>query len=665
MLIGLLGISYALLPTIMYLRPAGRKFYNVFSVSTVVWLGLLFVITEGLSLFNLISTAAVAVSWSIVIAVEAAVLALIRKPGFMKGGGLSIRDSKTLYQSFNGDLLFGALLVITALLLLRSTWVAVFTVPNNYDSMTYHLPRIIYWLKHGNVNYFDTVDSRLCVSPVLGEYINLHIIALAGNDVFVNMVQNASGYLCVVYIYGIIRELGCGRKTALTGGLMMLSMNIFSAEAVSTQVDVFASMLLLAVSLLLIQTKDKKIAINRRVILYYLLIGVGGGLIFIAKNNSAVSAGIVALMVILIRLFSKDRFIDVGIICLIAISAASAIVAPTFLRNYSLSGDILAMDYMGGIAIGSLSPRLVVVNMVKNFGSVAVNDHNVSWLHYIVHGFGRLMGVDVDNPLISFNGLIYNNWTGYTLHMDRASASIMAMLIVLSSILAVLFFFTKKRTMNYLISMMLLFQFFVSIAIIRWQPWVVRLLLPSLALVIPGVVYLLYMVKAEITERCHSSVAEMLISFMLILTVFVCIGSSQESYLFLKKPAMKNLTGESSRFDLYFYYSLDPIPYNELCEAISGTSYDKLGIYLVGGLWRYPVLYTLYKETEEIEEVVLQNAEDSAEKGPLNPEYSPDVIAVIGKPVDAAKKYMCNGSLYECIYSYDGGDYSAWIKVEG
>lgn len=653
----MLIISYVLLSIIVYFRLAGRKFYGVLSFSTIIWIGLLFVITEVLSLFDSISSATIALSWSIVIFLE--IFVLIKCYSSAKIRKISLWNS--VCQTLNNDPLAGVLIVILAFLLLRSTWVAVYTVANNWDSMTYHLARIIYWLKHGNVNYFDTRNIRQLVSPVLAEYINLHVIALTGNDIFVNLVQNLSGYLCVVFVYGLIRELGCGKKTALFGGILLLSMNAFSGESVTTQVDVFASMLLLAVSLLLVQMKDKKIELNHSLIFNYLLIGIGGGLIFIAKNNVALSAGIIALMIILVRLFSKDKPITVSIICLIAISAATAIVAPTFLRNYTLTGDIFASAYVGGIAIATKSRRLILLNMLKNFGNIAVNDHNASLLYFMVEGVGKLLGFDIDNPQISYGGYAYR--LSYNLHHDYAGGSIVAMFIVLGLVIAVIYLFRKYKGINQFISMILILQFLVSIAVVRWQPWVVRLLLPSLALVIPGVVYFLNRVKNDVTEYCHSNAPKMLFLIMPILAILVCIGASDESYIYLKKPAVENLTGVSSRFDLYFYYRKDLAVYlDRICAAIRESPHSKLGIYSGGDSWQYPVLYTFYKETEQIENVVLQDAENPDERAQLSPGYSPDVIAVIDIKLDATKRYICNGSLYECIHALD--IWSVWKKIE-
>ena len=53
-------------------------------------------------------------------------------------------------------------------------------IPYNWDSMTYHLARIVNWEQNQSVNYYATSIIRQTASPVLGAYINLYVYIQIG-----------------------------------------------------------------------------------------------------------------------------------------------------------------------------------------------------------------------------------------------------------------------------------------------------------------------------------------------------------------------------------------------------------------------------------------------------------------------------------------------------
>ena len=59
-------------------------------------------------------------------------------------------------------------------------FLAVYTVPYNWDSMTYHLSRIANWTQNQSAAHYATHNIREIVSPVLAEFLNLHVYILSG-----------------------------------------------------------------------------------------------------------------------------------------------------------------------------------------------------------------------------------------------------------------------------------------------------------------------------------------------------------------------------------------------------------------------------------------------------------------------------------------------------
>lgn len=129
-----------------------------------------FVITEVLSIFQMITTLSLWICW---IGFDIVLIFLIiikyRKVGCRKIGDLvqlkCINNKKAL--------LWGVLAIGMICLALK-------TMPYNWDSMTYHLQRIFHWYQNGTVAHYETHIDRQVASPVLGAFVNLHVYAMAG-----------------------------------------------------------------------------------------------------------------------------------------------------------------------------------------------------------------------------------------------------------------------------------------------------------------------------------------------------------------------------------------------------------------------------------------------------------------------------------------------------
>src|SRR5260221_4823391 len=85
------------------------------------------------------------------------------------------------------------------------------TPPNNYDSLTYHLPRVVAWLQQGHVGYFDAATARANAFPGNAELGILYTVALLGRDTLAALPQFLAELAVLVCVYGTGRRLGFGR----------------------------------------------------------------------------------------------------------------------------------------------------------------------------------------------------------------------------------------------------------------------------------------------------------------------------------------------------------------------------------------------------------------------------------------------------------------------
>ena len=112
---------------------------------------LVLVSTETLSLFNLYTYKGLAFFWAIFNFILLFVLALK-----FKNRKDEIFDFQLFRKARETDT-SGRIIYLFILLLLSGLFIqGLIYPPNNFDSMTYHMARIVHWVQNGNVNYYPT-----------------------------------------------------------------------------------------------------------------------------------------------------------------------------------------------------------------------------------------------------------------------------------------------------------------------------------------------------------------------------------------------------------------------------------------------------------------------------------------------------------------------------
>src|SRR4030095_6349372 len=94
--------------------------------------------------------------------------------------------------------------------------IALITEPNNFDSQTYHLPRIEHWIAQRSVEFFPTGIYRQAATPPGAEYLLPHLRLLTGGDALYNLLQWAAGVGCLVVASRLTAQLGGGRRALLS-----------------------------------------------------------------------------------------------------------------------------------------------------------------------------------------------------------------------------------------------------------------------------------------------------------------------------------------------------------------------------------------------------------------------------------------------------------------
>src|SRR5262249_44491564 len=153
------------------------------------------VITELLSLFRSITFTSLVIGWILAVAVSATVYLSVPRRG-RRDPAPSVSRALVLWGS-------PAVAIVVA-----TGIIAVISAPNNWDSMTYHLSRVMHWIQNESVEHYPTHILRQIELNPWAEFAILHLQVLLGSDHFSNSVQWFSMLGSVIGVTLISQQLG-------------------------------------------------------------------------------------------------------------------------------------------------------------------------------------------------------------------------------------------------------------------------------------------------------------------------------------------------------------------------------------------------------------------------------------------------------------------------
>ena len=135
--------------------------------------------------------------------------------------------------------------VIIGLILAALFVVGITTPPDNLDSLHTHLPRIYYWLQHGNLNYYPTMTMKQNTYPMVAHLQGLWLFLFSRNASLFFLVQWYSLLICTIIIFKLGKSFGFSSTQALIGSLVFLSFPVVLLQSYTFQGDLIVSALIL------------------------------------------------------------------------------------------------------------------------------------------------------------------------------------------------------------------------------------------------------------------------------------------------------------------------------------------------------------------------------------------------------------------------------------
>lgn len=598
-----------------------------------VWMLFLFGLTEGLSVFHAVRFMAVFAAWAS-LDIVFTILCVIQ----WKKSGLRLRELCGT-RDLRGYSYY-AILVLTGIAVLA---LALFTTPNNWDSMTYHLSRIAYWTQNRSVEHYATNCMREIASPVLAEFVNLHVYILCrGSDLFFNLLQAVSYLTCAVLVGEIARKLGCNRLFRFVAMLLYMSMPIAFAEALTTQVDNFATVWLVFYVYMLMDLVEQKeeMIYNAQTVCKVCTLGLCVAWGYLTKPSVCFGMVIFAVWLLVVCIVRKDKIRNLIRLVLCAMPCVVLPLIPETLRNF-VTFHSYASKFTGARQlIGTLQPAYVFINFAKNFTfnmPIALLKDSELLFARIAVKTAEILNVELDAQVISEDGREFKLHEPLTYGCDMAINPIVLWAFIICIVWVVICIRKtnwKKLASGYLICAALSFSIFC--AVLRWEPFVTRYMVSYLALLCP-------MIASQFQIRTETE-GKRKLRYGIVGTVsFLCVMellSLTNYHLDICRYKANNRPYGyfASRWEETKYYC-------EVTDEIKGQNYQSIGLYVIkGDAYQYPLWAML--GDRHLEHVNVQNESSIYADSSFTPDC---IIWFAGLPDEPV---IINGRVYDQVSDF-------------
>ena len=469
-------------------------------------------------------------------------------------------------------------------MLLTTLVTALISPPNNWDSMTYHMSRVEYWIQNKGIHFFTTNNHRQNVFAPFSEFFILHLQILSGSDIFANLVQWISLVIALTAVSLICKEFGLGQRLQLISAVFICSLPIVLLQAPSTQNDIVVSTFILLFYYYQIKL------VNKYSISSICFAGLALGLGILTKGTSYILLFAIGITYFAYLSFFKiwdlkNTIFRYGII----FSIGLLINLPHYLRNLFKYNDFLGLGTLPSVINEFFSFGVMFSNLIRHIAyQLGTNINIINW--YIYRIVKILLGNNISDPKTSFLDRDFRP-PFFSLHEDAAGNIIHTLVIIIIFFISLVFIKQVKR-----IQLTSLFIAVISILLycflLKWQPWTGKLL-PLFIITTPFLmVALSYILQIK----------EFKITFYIILIIML-VGTFP--YLFHNKSRPLLASNDKSilhqeRFESYFNNRPDLyIQYEKIIsklDKIEVSKKDSIALHLGGDGWDYPFLVMLKKK---------------------------------------------------------------------
>jgi hypothetical protein len=562
-LILLPATAYILLTLIFAQRAGIREMAEALVKGHIVLFVFIAVSTEILSSINEITFPALLTVWLLFLLV--CFVAVFRK-GRKHGFSLPVLQRITPLTM---------ILLGTIAFILATTFAAgILYPPNNWDSMTYHMSRVVHWISNNNVSFYPTAIERQNCQMPLAEFAIMHVQILTGCDLCASLVQWVSFLVLICLGLLIAEELGLSIRQQFISAIVIATLPMAILQASSTQNDLVVSSFLMSFGLFMLRLRDKFGAQN------LLLAGISLGLALLTKGTAFIYCAAIgislAVPVLMACRYDRPRFLKATAGLSFVVIIALMLNAGFLWRNYQLYGHPLSTggkDYFNE----DRSAAALVSNILRNGAlHLATPSAEINWYQYCA--LQEILGPEMYNPKTTFKGTSFRFGVPFKLYEDTAG-NLIHMIIALFGVVLLPIAWRRGhhlKTKWYAIGVMLGAVMFCWI--LKWQPWNSRLHTPLFALGAP-------LMAITITSGIGSvrkGIGYVILLCMVLYSFPFALANTSRSLVSLEWNRI-------NRMQLYFM-NRDNIfnDYNSAMNVLGEADSGEVGLYLGEDDWEYP-----------------------------------------------------------------------------
>lgn len=541
--------------TIWYFRLQGRAFFAAIVMGNLVWCGAIWLTVQLLSAANLVYPASIHLVWIAYCLVLAVVFP----------------RNRISWRLPNPEKWWWIPAIIGCITL----FLGLVYPPNNYDSLTYHLPRIAHWLQNHTLAPWPTgIDRQIGMAPW-----NAILILqswLPGNlNRFTNLPQWFAWLGSIFAIYHLALMLGASKRARMAAVIFFATLPVAILQASNSDSCLLVTFHLLCMlwAYLLWQGEDghkwQQMAI----------FGVSLGFAILSKGSAYPIALPFVLMVAWQCLKMPRKLFWQGAL---AAFLVIAINAPHLARNYLGEGSLVASSERN--IITSPTPGTFLVNVLYNMVS---NEPELLGIGAkpILKDIASRLGVEQDNTEIL-------PWGGLEAMPSRnvpAEGNVSNPVHIL--VLFIIFFHLRSLKPCRAYLLLALSSIFFFCLLLAWHPWMTRIQIPLFAMAAPPVGYAIAQTGSRIRRG--------------ILLGSLCLSAVVPLLLCVERPLLPAQLVDFYRHDVRHFlntsqeqliFNYNPKAYAEYAagvDALAGLKPAKVAIDMGNNAPEYPLWHML------------------------------------------------------------------------
>jgi hypothetical protein len=371
--------------------------------------------------------------------------------------------------------------------------VALHAAPNNFDSLTYRLPRVMHWAQNQSAEFFPTQILRQNHRAPFAEWVLLHVFVVVRHDVFFSLVQVIALGVTCVGIHELASRWGLSARGRRLAVVLALTTPMAILQATSTQSDLIASFFFVAFLVFGLRMSDRVGGKFSDAVFCGCALGLG----LLTRTPLLLFCGVFAVWfgfrgLVGLGLPALGRGAVVGAVAVVLLGGHS-------LRNVALFGGPLSP---GGsepsrARVGNVEPSdfiaercetmtipFFVSNVIRNSAmhlQSPIPNVNKA-LEQVVWDVHRAMGMTPHEPEITWPASRFE--PSYLRHEDIAGNPVQALLFVAA--LGAIGWRGRVVSSEVWTTGFLLLAAFLSLSVVlKWQPWHPRIELPLFLVACP------------------------------------------------------------------------------------------------------------------------------------------------------------------------------------